>query len=1727
MSCEIAFYVLTCGYVISKLQFSLTSKLFLAVLISFSLWSFNARAQGCGSVDFITTSSKICAPDSGVFQAVGVPPGSKFYWNLGSGFLQGPQVASKVYTSSGNITISLIVELPGGSLCDTVIKPGFLKVNAAPTPVVGTYPSKVLCNGPDTVEFTDSTVGSITSNWIVDGWPYNNTKNFSHVFTSYGSKDVTLTITDANNCSKTLTQSGFIKVNRAPDVDFCITASQNKTNIVANFKHNIIPRGNVIKSYNWQFPGGTPSSSTLANPPAVTYSDLTKKYDVSLSVTTADGCTYNFQRTNFIQKFIGTNKDSICTSETVIVSNLSNNNGRGFFSIDIIGGSVLGGTAETGFTLAYPIPGKYNMVFKYKYKPDGCENVISLPQYINVKGPRALFESLDRFSCKTPDTIHFDNRSLLSAGITTFQWHFVDPDGLKVPGTPLYTTGPIDTSIILTKKGEYDVKLVAISTNGCKDSSVQQRYVRIQDPIADFYTNTPIACAGDKIIVVDTVKPVDDPDYPYTYNWVVTHADDPFLFYNYGGKKPNFFLTVPGRYHVMLIVKNGDNCVDTIIKNNFLTIKGIRAEINVNASGGCPPYTTQASINVLSNSPPSPLTYEWIVSPATGVTMSNPSGPSTYLLFKKSNCYDLSMTLTNTDGCSLTVYKKAAVCIGVKSGFGVDTILCKRQPVQLIDSTQFGPTFFKWSASPPDVTFFPNDADISPKATFMRDTTYTITQVVGRMINNLMCFDTTVKQVIIPAIKADFKSNDSVRFCAPVTVNFINQSVGAAEYFWDFGDGTTLLTTNPNPSHNYTINNSNGYTVKMIAYSSMGCSDTIIKPNGIRIIGPTPTFSMSDDKFCGSGSISFTNKSKNVPFYIFDYGDGNSDTNKMSPHVYNYVNQGSDSTIYNVVMLAKDGFCPAGITFRDTVVIYKPAAANFAADTTDGCAPLNVIFSDLSFTSVQRSWFLNADAIPDDSLITAKFKYTLPGIYSVKLKITNQYGCTDSITRVNYINTTVPPMAKFSRDKNKGCHEATIKFTNLSSNYDHFTMDYGDNSAPDSDVVSAHTYSFDYNLSADSMVFIPRLRAVNANGCDSTFTDTIVLYRKAPSSFGAAVTSGCPPFTAQFLDSTMEVAERKWDFNEDWTSDDTSTNAKFIFAPGTYDVRLITTSNSGCTDTVIKTDYITVFSFPTGDIILLDSSVCPGDTIHFASKDTSPSAKIRWNFGDPMTIADTATGTTGAYPYGTPGTYTVSIHVEDSNGCILDFAKPDLVFIPNIPPPPVPYIQVVTVENNSHVKLSWKKNIYPEFRKYELYRNYNGTETLIFSSTDINDTAYTDNNIPMDVSLHAYTYTVFLENNCGKTISGGPHTSILLKVGTSPQNANALVWNQYRGWSGIKYNIYRSENGSPYKMILATTDTSYNDSAICDFNYCYYIEASGLNSEYKSVSNTGCNHPPYIYQNGPLEIYSTTVNNNSVVHTTWGKSEQPNIKEYIVDRFDRFKGWQLRYGYTTDTSFTDASVQVNKEYYRYQVSVKDKCQNLSPVSNKGTSILLKSRIHDDKVLLTWNAYSEWSNGVAGYKLQLEDRKYGFKTIKELTATDTIYTDPELHREIDTAFCYRVIAMENSPEPDSSVSNISCSILPSRIFIPSAFTPNDDGLNDLFHISYTSLFNLTGTTMTAYDMKIFNRWGSLVFQTNDANKGWDGTFNGEPVEIGVYMYSINASGLDNTDYNLGGTVTLLR
>lgn len=116
----------------------------------------------------------------------------------------------------------------------------------------------------------------------------------------------------------------------------------------------------------------------------------------------------------------------------------------------------------------------------------------------------------------------------------------------------------------------------------------------------------------------------------------------------------------------------------------------------------------------------------------------------------------------------------------------------------------------------------------------------------------------------------------------------------------------------------------------------------------------------------------------------------------------------------------------------------------------------------------------------------------------------------------------------------------------------------------------------------------------------------------------------------------------------------------------------------------------------------------------------------------------------------------------------------------------------------------------------------------------------------------------------------------------------------------------------------------------------------------------------------------------------------------------------------------------------------------------------------------------------------------------------------------TYYVTGVSQLQGCPQTDS----IKIKVIEQDVFVPNAFTPNNDGLNDVFHITARKMIEVQ-------EFKIFNRWGQEIFSTNDIRKGWNGTFKGVPQDAGVYHYLIRTASITGKVQLLKGDITLIR
>ena len=109
-----------------------------------------------------------------------------------------------------------------------------------------------------------------------------------------------------------------------------------------------------------------------------------------------------------------------------------------------------------------------------------------------------------------------------------------------------------------------------------------------------------------------------------------------------------------------------------------------------------------------------------------------------------------------------------------------------------------------------------------------------------------------------------------------------------------------------------------------------------------------------------------------------------------------------------------------------------------------------------------------------------------------------------------------------------------------------------------------------------------------------------------------------------------------------------------------------------------------------------------------------------------------------------------------------------------------------------------------------------------------------------------------------------------------------------------------------------------------------------------------------------------------------------------------------------------------------------------------------------------------------------------------------------------------VTMYNYPACSVNQDVVVEEVCPVKIFIPNAFTPNSDGINEKFKAEITN--------HTSYEMYIYNRWGQLIHTSNNPEIGWDGTYMGNIVQQDVYVWKISYSGYNNQNAIISKSIT---
>lgn len=996
--------------------------------------------------------------------------------------------------------------------------------------------------------------------------------------------------------------------------------------------------------------------------------------------------------------------------------------------------------------------------------------------------------------------------------------------------------------------------------------------------------------------------------------------------------------------------------------------------------------------------------------------------------------------------------------------------------------------------------------------------------------------------VKVSGVKADFAADQTVG-CIPFKAN-LSASVSRNEHYGSPGqneliynwrvlpeDGKAVLKDPEKSRTEININSSGSYNVFLTVQNTDGCASSVLKEDLFKF-DFNALFSL-DSVTCQNIEIQPTNNTpgSNISYRWF----------AATPHLQfetkNTARQPvlrfTEPGTYELFLEAetKDGCLD---TASQTIVVYPYGLSYDIENSEPKCTPAQYIFNINSTNVDTFTWvFGDGKSISTDQRAIAHV-YDLSTVkpfrntFKALLIGSNDRGCVDTFFNGERLEV-LGPNPTFVIDNNVGCDPMRVTFTDSTEQVTKFYFNYGDGSSVDSISFDEYVYS-KKDTSKRFEVFKPYIIASDKNGCRVLYEplDSIVVYERSKPRFSTANTRGCSPYTLPFTNNSSFATQSIWDYRDsDLKKDkDTTENGSHTYPAGVYSVKLVTSNEIGCKDSLTRLRYITVTNPPTALFNASDTITCIGIPVDFQDQTNAEHNLLKWNWEfilDEDTITSTATNP--SMLLSDTGRYHVKLLVRDIHGCTDSVIRRSSLHIVERLPVKTPELLLASVEENNLVELRWTKPRRLGFRELQIFQDEDFTAPVFrtISSNDHNAIL-----TEPEVTDRPVQYTLKLVDKCDDPERvDDTHSTIHLSVTRDERPFANLAWTHYEGWDLVnEYVIYRRKEGEGLVEIkrVPYPENTYTDFSVCNEKYTYVILS--VDPETRSVvySNSVDYDPQYSKPEDELDLQLVTVDRNNI-YLRWTSNSVGNAHNYYIDRYDPYTGWRSELRETEDTFFIDSIVNVNRIYYHYRVWYRDFCGRKSPVSNEGSSILLSQEVSSDAYLFNWTPYTIWSNGIKNYTVEITyDLKRPFTTDTVLGPGELAFTKRKTSITKDSSFFMRIKAVENGENPDTSVSNIVKVDPEALVYVPNAFSPNRDNVNDLFNYEGVGISLIQDDD---YMFEVYNRWGQCVFRSESLGEFWDGTFRGQSCVEGVYAYYLRLRGIDNTVYNYHGTVTLLK
>ncbi len=1649
--------------------------------------------------NFTANKTSGCSPLTVQFTSTSTGSPTSYLWNFGNSNTSTIQTPSATYVLPGTYTVSLKVTNASGSNTKTVT--AFITVYS--NPVADFTASPLSGCVPLSVAFTNT---STPGNGAINSWTWDygngNTGSIANPSTTYSlpaSYSITLNIRDVNGCESTITKPNYITASSAFTANFSATGT---VSCVSPATVNFTSTTSISDNYTYLWKFGDNTTSTQANP-SKTY-NASGIYTVILEVTAPNGCKQTVTKTSFV-KIGGVNANftyttsNDCAPTNLFLTNTTTPTPAGHS----YQWRLNGGTLNLNQNTSYNLVNKVNTVSLRVIDSAGC--VDSISKTITLQDlPTADFSPDKDYFCSPPATVNFTNLS--SGGATTYAWNFGNSLG----------NSAVNPTTTYNSSGQFQVRLISTKPTGCRDTIFKT--ITVDGPsvtITDL--NSKKGCAP-----LNAQFRVTDNRYrPFTtWKWelngnVLSNTKD-----------FNYTFNSVGVYVLKLTGTNASGCIyenyDTVRVSDPPLFDISADKYTVCYNPGIVTFRYIALNSVV------PDNIRWTVT--NSLSTVSGTGDTLMIRFNDTGYFSVKVNASK-DGCPTIVEKTNWIRINPAVANFASTIDTCATDTAYFKNLSKGKNRLFWNFDDGGAT------STQPNTTFHVYTnagTYRVKLVATDTVTG--CVDSIIQPVIIiqpPKVK--FTPLDTA-LCMGGSVTFkdlssLDPSRTIKKWTYKLSDNRTSGVQNPV----YSFPSSGTYHMTLTIEDNLKCQYKYVDTNTVKVYAGRAGFTLSPNMGCvplfvNTNDTSVLENPAVSRTWLWGDGDSLTSINNFGGHSYNTASSNQKNGT-NITLTVTDNKGCKFVAVKN-VKPYKPVA-NYTFNTIKSCGlDSTVLKATVTAQSVNTpatyKWLLPQGISMSSSTSFNAYNDTT---YQVQLVLRDSFGCVDSITKSISVNARKPIIGFDGFPKNIPCitkFDSAIKFldTSIAGGSPIIKREWrfgnGNIAQKTGDTVTAAAI---YKIPGKYTVF---LKITDSIGCVDSLTIPEFIFAGGPTgTYSFTPTRGCTPIHVDFKVNSPNSAKFTWDHAEgDVTTYTKDTHSYEYTEPRTYYPRLtLIDSSLTCEYGLDAIDSLVVLPLPQPDFASDQTIICKGGVVRFSnltSPHPSPINNWKWTFG---TGDSSLLRTPLAQVFSIPGQFSITLEATDTNGCYGKIVKDTFITVnDDTIPPAIPIVKRATVEDNESVLFEYVPNTEVDFAKYVIYSNTNQ-----FTIPDINDTSLLETGL--NTLNAAYSYKMYAMDVCQNASTfSEQHTTVELKA-TGSVNSIDINWSAYQGFdTSFYYELWR-KNAEESAFSLLTTlpkDTlHYTDTSIlCHQTYYYRIKSVETDSsEQISWSDTAGATPVYVaILPLPENIRATVVNNKNVL-LEWHLAKHNRVFNYHIYRAED-NGVPVLYRIlnASDTFLLDVDVNVQEHSYQYTTYVVDACGGMSSPSNIANTILLNVRMIGNDILkhdptLTWNPYYQWETGVDHYNVEFKDEATQSFELICRNNNDQFVAKHKYINLIQSEYCYLVTAFKTGDTSIFSESNIACVSTAPRLYAPNVFTINNDNLNDVFYVR--------GVFIAQFNLKIYNRWGELMFESNNINEGWDGTLNGEKCKPDVYVYMAEGIGIKGQRINIKGNVTLMR